>query len=82
MKTRPGVDEKPIADFTGLKGHQAQWANGALIVAGGDKDGGTQMSSEKCTLNTNNDFTCINVTPLLTNSYFGVSFLVPSNYCK
>ena len=65
MKTRPGVDEKPIADFTGLKGHQAQWVNGALIVAGGD-DG---LSSEKCTLNKKDEFTCINITALLTDSY-------------
>ena len=65
-----------------IKGLQAQWANGALIVAGGIVDGETQASSETCTLNEKGEFTCNNISPLLPKALLGVSFLVPSNYCK
>ena len=58
-----------------IKGHRAQWANGALIVAGGDKDGGRQMSSETCTVDEKGEFTCVKVSPSLTNSYWVVCTL-------
>ena len=63
-----------------IKGHQTQWANGALIVAGGTVDGETQASSETCILNEKGEFTCNNISPSLPKATLGVSFPVPSNY--
>ena len=60
-----------------LKGHQAEWTNGVLIVAGG-KD---TKSSETCTLGENSEFNCVDISPLLDDYLSGVSFTVESNYC-
>ena len=60
-----------------LKRHQAEWANGALIVAGGSRE----KSSEKCTMNENDEFECVDISPILYNYAYGVSFLVETSYC-
>ena len=60
-----------------FKRHRAEWANGALIVAGswGEK------SSEKCTMSESGMFTCVDITPTLEDYMYGVSFVVESTYC-
>ena len=47
-----------------------------MVVAGGN---GT-LSSERCSLD-EEKFVCNEMTPSLTDHEFGVSFLVPSDYC-
>ena len=61
-----------------FKGLDAEWTNGNLIVAGGAEEA---RRSESCTLNSNGKFTCSTISPDLTYYYYGVSFLVPSNFC-
>ena len=63
------------------KYHRAQWSSigDTFIVAGGA--GGTQ-SSEKCTLNENGEFICVDITPQLNDYYYGVSFNVLEAYCN
>ena len=60
-----------------LKAHQAERTNDDLIVAGGR----AKKSSELCTLNESGQFTCVDISPLLDNYQFGVSFLVSSDFC-
>ena len=60
-----------------FKRHRAEWANGALIVAGG----WDIKSSEKCTISESGMFTCVDITSTLYNYASGVSFVVESTYC-
>ena len=52
-----------------FKSHQAQWVNEALIVAGGYNE----RSSEKCTFDENDRFTCVEISPILESHAKGVS---------
>ena len=63
--------------ITAIKGLRAEWTDETLMVAGGN---GT-FSSEKCTLDENDVFTCVYIEPSLDDYYYGASFLVPSIYC-
>ena len=60
-----------------FKRHRAEWANGALIVAGG----WDIKSSEKCTISESGMFTCVDISPSLKDYEEGVSFVVESTYC-
>ena len=60
-----------------FKAHRAEWANGALIVAGG----WGERSSEKCTLDESGMFTCVDITPTLIDYAYGISFIVETNFC-
>lgn len=64
--------------MTDFKRHRVEWLDGVMLVAGGSR--GT-LSSEKCTLNANGDFNCVEISPSLSGYYLGASFVVSVDYC-
>ena len=77
-----GVRESPLFFDSKLsakiKTLQAQWFNNALVVAGGWE----YKVSEMCIfLENTGEFDCDKIKPTLYYFTYGVSFVVPSNYC-
>ena len=70
--------------LSNFKRHHAQWFDNALFVAGGlVKADGLEPTTESCWLNKETDmFDCNDTVPALTDYFHGVSFVVPSDYCK
>ena len=63
---------------TARHGHNAIYDGSTVLIVGGN---GTKKT-EKCTI-TNNQMTCTEQTPELTNYFvYPELFLVPANYCK
>ena len=60
------------------KRHRAQWFDNTSVVSGG----GDIKSSEACTISDNSGkFECVDITPLLDNHAYGVSFVVLNAFC-
>ena len=64
-----------------FKDDRADWANGALMVAGGEFIGFDRGSSESCTLDEGGQFTCVDISPTIDYYEIDVSFVVESTYC-
>ena len=62
------------------QGHQVQWINDTLIVAGGMADSSMKLSTEVCRFN-GTMFACDDIEPYLGDYYQGVSFAVGDSYC-
>lgn len=59
------------------KSIRAEWVNGDLIVAGGLGVSPVEI----CTLAANDQFNCVDNSLQLDTYRYGVSFIVPSDYC-